>query len=303
MIARRGFTLIELVVALVVALLAAGVTHGLLLSGQRHARAGSERAALYDNVRTAAHVIAGEIGPLGYDELSPEAAAALGYPAGIRGDLLAMDARSVTYLAGRGHGTVCAVGLSPAEIRVEQSGWTSARAPKATDSLLAFAEGDPAASVDNAWLHLGVLASAAGVCPDGGAAIVLRVAVPPPLDPVTALGRVSAGAVVQLAEVMQLRYYESGGEWWLGLRSVASGEAITPVAGPLADSTASVQGLTLSWLDAAGAPTLLPDAVRAVDVALVGISARPIHTRHPARAEVDTFALSARIALRNAPAP
>ena len=41
-----------------------------------------------------------------------------------------------------------------------------------------------------------------------------------------------------------MRYYQSGGKSWFGMRSVGTGEAITPVAGPLADSSASVRGLT-----------------------------------------------------------
>jgi hypothetical protein len=87
------------------------------------------------------------------------------------------------------------------------------------------------------------------------------------------------------------------------MRSVSAGEAITPVAGPLADSTAGARGLTLLYRDAAGAPTSDAAAVRAVDIALLGVTDQPIHGRDLRRALVDSFALSTSVALRNAPGP
>jgi hypothetical protein len=102
---------------------------------------------------------------------------------------------------------------------------------------------------------------------------------------------------------MQMRYYRSGGKSWFGMRSVSTGEAITPVAGPLADSTASVRGLTLVYRDATDALTSDPAAVRAVEIALVGVTDQPVHGRDPRRPPVDSFALRTRVALRNALRP
>ena len=84
---------------------------------------------------------------------------------------------------------------------------------------------------------------------------------------------------------MQIRYYRSGGKAWLGMRSVATGEVIQPVAGPLADSAAGARGLTLAYRDAAGDPTADPAAVRAVDIALLGVTDQPIHGRDLGRAD------------------
>jgi hypothetical protein len=99
---------------------------------------------------------------------------------------------------------------------------------------------------------------------------------------------------------MQMRFYQSGGKSWFGMRSVSTGEVIQPVAGPLADSSAAVRGLTLVYRDAADFDTSDPAAVRAVEVALLGVTDQPIHGRDPRLAAVDTFALTARVALRNA---
>jgi prepilin-type N-terminal cleavage/methylation domain-containing protein len=303
MIARRGFTLVELAVALVLGLLVGGLVHRMLLHGQRLARAQTERMALQENVRVAALVLAGELGGIGSDEITPEAAAALGYPAAARSDLLAIEPGAVTYLARRGAGRVCGVAPGPPpEIIIAESSWESLRAPRATDSLLVFAESDPATGSDDAWIHLGIVSVGAGSCPGGQLGIAVGLAAPAALDP-AALARVTPGSPARLAEVMQMRYYRSGGKSWFGMRSVSTGEAITPVAGPLADSTASVRGLTLVYRDATDALTSDPAAVRAVEMALIGVTDQPVHGRDPRRPLIDSFALATRVALRNALRP
>jgi prepilin-type N-terminal cleavage/methylation domain-containing protein len=300
---RRGFTLIELAIALVLGLMVGGLVHRMLLHSQRLARAQAERMALQENVRVAALVLAGELGGLGHDEITPEASAALGYPAAIRSDLLAIEPGAVTYLAGRGEGRVCGVAPGPPpEIVVAESSWESLRAPRATDSLLVFAESDPATGSDDAWIHLGIVSAGAGSCPDGQAGIALGVAPPAALDP-AALARVTPGSPARLAEVMQMRYYRSGGKSWFGMRSVSTGEVITPVAGPLADSSAGVRGLTLVYRNAPDVPTSDPAAVRAVEIALLGVTDQPVHGRDLRRPLVDSFALTTRVALRNALRP
>ncbi len=138
----RGFTLVELLVAMVLALAVGGLVHRQLVYGQRLTRAQTQRMGLQDNVRVAAQVLAAELGAAGLDEITPVAAAALGVPPEIRPDLRAIAPGSVSYLAARGGGTVCRI--APAEVVVESSSWSSPRAPRATDSLLVFAEGDPA---------------------------------------------------------------------------------------------------------------------------------------------------------------
>jgi prepilin-type N-terminal cleavage/methylation domain-containing protein len=300
---RRGFTLVELSVAMMLGLTVGGIVHRMLLHGQRLARAQAERMALQENVRVAALVLAGELGGIGADEITPEASAALGYPAGVRSDLLLIESGAITYLAGRGAGRVCGVapGLPP-EIMIAESSWESLRAPRATDSLLVFVESDPTTGSDDAWIHLGIVSVGAGSCPGGEVGIAVGVATAAPLDP-AALARVTPGSPARLAEVMQMRYYRSGGKSWFGMRSVSTGEAITPVAGPLADSTAGVRGLTLVYRDAADALTSNPAAVRAVEIALIGVTDQPVHGRDSRRPLVDSFALATRVALRNALRP
>lgn len=68
---RRGFTLAELLVGLVVGTLVIGLAFGLVTSHGRHARVQSERAALLQGARAAAELIASELrqaDPLGIME-------------------------------------------------------------------------------------------------------------------------------------------------------------------------------------------------------------------------------------------
>lgn len=298
----RGFTLVEVMVGLTIGLLVGALIQRQLLQSRRLARAQTERMAVQENVRLAALVLAGELGDLGYDEITPDASVALGVPVEGRSDLLAIAPGAVTYLAARGEGRVCGVVPGPAvALLVEQSTWTSLRAPRTTDSLLVYVENDGATAADDAWIHLGIVGVGAATCPGGGA-IELRVGAPAPLDP-AALAGVTAGSPVRLVEVLQIRYYASGGRSWLGMRSVSTGEVITPVAGPLADSTATVRGLTLQYRDGSDGPTADPAAVRAVEIALLGVTNEPVHWRAPGRALVDSFALTTRVALRNASRP
>ena len=300
---RRGFTLVELTVAMALALAVGGIVHGQLLRGRRLARAHAERVAMQENVRVAALVVAGELRALGYDEIGPQAAAALGSPVEFRSDLLALAPGAVTYLAGRGGGRVCGVVPgSPGELWIASSSWTGHRAPRLTDSLLAFVESDTATGADDAWIHLGIASVSAATCPGPEAAMALRVVPAAPLGPAV-LSRITGGSPIRLAEVMQVRYYQSGGQSWLGMRSVSTGEVITPFAGPFADSSAGVRGLTLRYLDAAEGPTLVPPAVRAIEIALLGVTGQPIHGRDLSRALVDSLAITLRVAPRNTPRP
>ncbi|MBA3258765.1 MAG: hypothetical protein H0T68_04780, partial [Gemmatimonadales bacterium] len=92
---------------------------------------------------------------------------------------------------------------------------------------------------------------------------------------------------VRLFEIMELQYYPQGGQAWLGMRSVSRGEAIQPLIGPLADSTATARGFTLGYLDRNDNATAALSDVRTITIGLRGVSA------------VDSLSLTTRVALRN----
>ena len=105
---RSGFTLVELLVAIVILTVVAGATIGLLANTQRVTHTQAARASLQQSVRTSASLLPAELREL----------AASGRGA----DLLVLASDSITYRAMRGLAVVCAV--SPTELRVRAGpGW------------------------------------------------------------------------------------------------------------------------------------------------------------------------------------
>jgi hypothetical protein len=92
----------------------------------------------------------------------------------------------------------------------------------------------------------------AAICPDSVASVSLSYAVQVP-DPAS-LARYPSP--ILLSEVMEIRGYESGGEWWIGVRSVSAGEVVQPAHGPI-----MANGLRIVGLDSAGAVTAIPARV------------------------------------------
>jgi hypothetical protein len=158
-------------------------------------------------------------------------------------DLQAVASDSVTYRAIRLVGLACAVTVS--EVRVldaELAGWRGAQPGR--DSLLLPGRGVVTGD-STAWLAAPLLGVGRASCPVGPATAfrttldTARVGLPGPGELVP----------VQLFEIMQLRAYPSGGQQWLGARSVSAGEVIQPAFGPLGSG-----GLTVVIRDSAGRP-------------------------------------------------
>jgi prepilin-type N-terminal cleavage/methylation domain-containing protein len=291
---RRGFTLVELMVGLVLVLAVGGVTWALLAQNQRVARSQTEHAGLQDNVRTGAVVVANELREIGYDSI-PESAG-LGAGASASPDLLVMERGRVVYKAMRGIGFTCA---SPASgtLKLQRAALLGLRAPEAGDSFTAHVEGSPDTGTDDAWVHGAISAVAGGLCDDGSPAVTLTVGfagAPGAAAPV----RMMTGGPVRFFEIMELRYYRSGGKSWLGTRSVSAGGVIEPILGPLADSTATERGLTFAYLDRNGAPTSIANDVREIAWTFKGVTDGPVRGSGTVLA-VDSLTLSSSVALRN----
>ena len=94
---------------------------------------------------------------------------------------------------------------------------------------------------------------------------------------------------------MELRLYQSGGQYWLGSRSVSGGEAqIQPALGPLAPD-----GLRLAYARADGGATASPAEVAFVRLVLRGLTDGAVRGAGGALA-VGRDSLTASVELRNA---
>jgi len=244
---RRGFTLIELMLSVVLLSLVGGTICQLLLSSVRLSRVQSERIAIQSSLRGAALVVGSEL---------RELSAVTGGNSS-ENDILSLGPSSISYRAMRGFGYTCQT-LPPGSIRVARSVFTGHRDPQAgRDSALILAPGvlDPA---DSGWTAVGIAAvSTVASCPGAASSAIT-------LSLTAAAAAIPAGTPVRIYEPMQLASYSSEGRTWLGMRSLGTGENIQPLFGPLAEA----EGFRLYYENAAGFPATASAEVRSVTVVL-----------------------------------
>ena len=274
---HRGFTLVEIMLTLAVTLIVTGAMYNLLLNTQRLTRIQSARVALQSSVRAGALIVANELGEL--HSISGGSTS--------QNDVLALGGHAVTYRAMRGIGFICQ-SAGAGIIRLARSSFSGHRDPQAgRDEALVFVPGDSATSSEDTWVTVGIAAVATTfACPGvGGPGITLTLsASPSPL-------LLEEGTPVRLVEPMELRLYQSGETWWLGGRSVNTGEAMQPMVGPLAP-----QGFELEYMDHLGGPTMDPSGIKSIRVTIRAVEAAADATRPPLEEELTT-----QIALRNTP--
>jgi prepilin-type N-terminal cleavage/methylation domain-containing protein len=279
---RLGFTLVEAIVALVVCGIVSTVLYRTLVGGQRLHRSHLQSVAVSESNRAALAILAAELRELSAGE----------------GDILAMDSVSITFKSMQAFHVQCAApDTAAARILLDgaaASGLRPIGAPE--DSVLLFAENDPATRLDDGWLSASAASVTAGtLCPGGRSGLAVM------LSGVSAarLAGVQAGAPVRGFRPTQvLTYQDAGRDWWLGQRqfqpSSGSWTVVQPVLGPL-----SADGLTLTYLDAAGSPT---DSAAAV--ARVGLRVRSRSPERVYRSTGATYLLDdvmTHVAVRNNP--
>jgi len=235
---RAGVTLVELLVATALTGLVATLALGTLARVQRGTQGIAERAQAQSTLRSGAQLLRAELRDLS---------------AATNGDLLSIGPDRVVYRADRAFALAC--GPAPDGVLLRLDSFRALRLPAAgRDTLeLLLPSATPG---EMAWTRLGIIGPPrSDLCPDGSPALGIPTAPLPAVVP----GRYA----VRTWEVMEVRSYASGGDIWLGARSVSAGEGIQPVAGPL-----TAGGFRLGYLDAAGSPTGDPLAVRSIAVSL-----------------------------------
>jgi hypothetical protein len=245
---RSGFTLAETVVAMVLLLMVSGSVYRMLLSTVRLARSQAEHIALQSNVRGAAAVIGNELRELSTADIG----------GGVANDLLSLSPAAISYRAMRGFGYTCQT-LGPGLLRISRNAFFAYRDPQPSrDSALLYLSGMPTPA-DSGWVPTAISAvSGLTTCGAGEPAISLTLT--------AALDSIPVGTPVRIYEPMEMAAYQSDGQWWLGMRSLSSGEAIQPVFGPLA----AADGFRLVYSDAAQVATTIPSSVKSITVTIRG---------------------------------
>ncbi|HEX6615443.1 MAG TPA: prepilin-type N-terminal cleavage/methylation domain-containing protein [Gemmatimonadales bacterium] len=283
---RRGFTLVELMIGMIIMLVVTGAVYKLLTTTQRLSRAQAERTDLQSNVRTTSIVVPNELREINTVEGSAIAS---------QNDILAASGTSITYRAMRGMGYVCQSPTST-DLRITKSTFDGTRTPVAgRDSAYVFMEGaDPDQGSDDTWQPVPISA----VDPNStcGATAAYKFTINPSVATLTA-ANVPVGTPVRVYEVMQLSLYANGGQSWLGARSVSANEASQPVLGPLVSGT----GLSFEYLDKnAGNSMGTLNGVKTVRMTVRGITDDAIVTGASSAMAHVQDSLVSEVQLRNA---
>lgn len=278
----RGFTLVELITALVLFGIVGTALYQLLVNNQRLYRQQTEQVGVNQAARAGAALL-----PLELRELNA------GDPVG--SDIIAMAANEMTYKAMRNLYVLCQPpDVANLQLVVSPSSYYGLRPLDVSrDSLLVFAEGDSTTRADDQWVHADVTFMESGNdCPGGTASLTITTAGVSVLD--LLLGAVQNGAPVRGFEVARLQLYQQDGEYWLGgqiyQKALGSWGPLQPIVGPMTDA-----GLALAYYDAAG-----NTATAAADVARIGITVAS-RSNIPIRGEYLVEDLVTTVALRNNP--
>jgi prepilin-type N-terminal cleavage/methylation domain-containing protein len=289
---RRGFTLIELTVALVLLGIVATGLYSVLVSNQRTYHAQTQRIDLQQNIRAAATILPSEFRELAASE----------------GDIYAMGPTEIRMRALRQFGVLCrapvlggGTGALPVIVfRNLFSGLSLVRG----DSILLYYEGDEATRNDDSWVAAALTTDAVNaVCPDAFASpgLAFTVALENTFPDAVRLNRDGAipngGPMRGFQPVRYALYLAADGLWYLGLDVFSGGvwAGIQPLVGPLSGST----GLRFNYFDNAAVATADPLRVGMIEVKVSGRTQEQVKAPGGGTLTIPVDSLTTRVALRN----
>lgn len=292
--ARRGFTMVELLVALTLLGLVSAALYRVLVNNQRLYMAQTQRIDLSQNIRAAANILPAEFRELDAAD----------------GDILAMSATSIQIRAMRWVSFVCVAPVLNGvttnglvmTVRGGQPGqpmFFGSRGILTTDSLLIYLDGNPTTRTDDYFVPGGIVAAPALTCPAVGAT---------PPQPGTALtfngnffvagsnaaGAIPIGAPVWGWERVTYQLYQSPADnnWYIGFQPGQG--TMQPLIGPIL-----ANGLTFQYFDVNGNVTAVKAQVARIDITVRAQTAVAVRAGGQAPAAQIVDSISTSVALRN----
>ena len=277
-----GFTIVELLVYLFVAVIVVAAVYNLMIGQNRLYMKQRELQDVRTSLRAAANLLAFEF----------RQASAAG------GDLDSIGTYDIILRSVQGSGVVCGVHNSSPRLGLYATGGDFLAT--ADDSAMVFQANGPGTG-DDTWFVGGVAGkydpSAGGVPNCQWSAVTLAPNLVVAIDtPLAALSGVEIGAPYrQFRRIHYGLYLDADGRWWLG-RKVGGAASWEKLTGPL--SAPSDSGLAFRYYDASGATTSDPTAVRMVDIVLRGESYGKVPTAGGGGPVVQEDTLTLRVSLR-----
>ena len=285
--ARRGFTLVELLVALALLGIVSAALYRVLVNNQRLYMAQTQRIDLSQNIRAASAILPAEFRELDASE----------------GDILAMSSDSLYIRAMRWLGFLCnrpdlaAINNVSLIVRGGAPGtqlFFGSRQINQSDELFIYYDGNQASRLDDFWA-IGLLIAAPNGqnCDDGtnGQRLLANVNLLGLGPPVT--GAITFGAPVRGWERVTYKLYQAGdGLWYIGFRPF--GQTMQPLIGPVLPN-----GLTLQYYDVNGNVTAIRNQVARIDITVRARTTAAVRDGGQAAARVAVDSVVTSVALRN----
>ena len=289
---RRGFTLVELLVTVVILSLVAASVGQVLVRSFRTSQAQLVQADMQSNVRTGGLIVPLEFREIGYDSSIVTNT--------VTSDIESIAQTAMQFRAMRGWASTCGT-LSLNEIRIRKP-VHGLRRPQLTDGFLWYVENDGNTGIDDQWVPLVVTAIDENSLCGADSAIALTMSTPVYSPGVNlALSQVYVGGPVRWFERMNFgSFVDADGSTYLGARSVSAGEGgYRAVIGPLA----AANGLRLRYYARNGSlldpATANPASVRSVEVRLIGATTQNIALSGSATRQAGAMTTTTRVSLRN----
>jgi prepilin-type N-terminal cleavage/methylation domain-containing protein len=295
-LARRGFTLIELMIAIVLLGIVSAAVYKVLVNNQRIYLAQTQTIDLQQNIRAAAAILPAEFRELDAAD----------------GDIKAMTATSLRIRAMRELAFVCADpvlggGIGQIVLTVRQTPIYGTRQTfSKNDSILVYWEGNPTTRADDKWLPAQLQQDATpGFCADSNVAnnpAYLLTLQPQWINDSTLNrpGAITRGAPVRGFDKVAYELYQAPApdtSWYLGQRNPASGGTIQPMIGPLIGPN----GVTFTYLDSIGVATVDSSKVSQIGIVLRARTASPIRSAGTGVQAYKIDSVVTWVALRNNP--
>ncbi len=257
---RRGFTMVELLVALVLLGIVSAALYRVLVNNQRLYMAQTARIDLSQNIRAAGNIMPAEFRELDASD----------------GDITAMSATSISIRAMRWTSFVCVAPLlngvaagRQMTIRGGQAGqpmFFGARSILVgTDSMFVYLDADPTSRLDDYYVPAKLTGAAAALCP------AVAPALPQPGTLVTwdgnffagnnAAGAIPVGAPVWGFERVTYGLFQQPGDTSYYIGYQPSGGTMQPLIGPVLSN-----GLSFAYYDSTGAVTAIRTKVARIDI-------------------------------------
>lgn len=278
---RRGFTLVEMLVVMVLLTIVGGALMGVLAKQQRFYTATADLGDLRSQLRQAEAVVSNDLRGM----------STVGH------DITAMTDSSIDFNYTIGSSVVCIAPNSGSTIVLPPTTLSSGntltswiQVPAAGDSAYIFDDGgSTTTSLDDSWKAYVVnsVAPTAGTCPSP----YTQAADATSNSYTVSLGSnvsstIVAGAAVRFIRPAHYSLYQSSGDnlWYLGYTcpSCSTGSTILPIAGPfmpyLASSTPDTSGIRITYYDSTNTVTSTPASVSRISIVLRGQSRGYLNT-------------------------